>query len=90
MTTLEQLAKLAYERMFNRTFWRMSSLEVKPNWEGEVQLLRDDWIETTRAVIEGLREIQLPPKTPPGRSGTIATPLDFWLARLNAILEEKQ
>lgn len=55
MTTLEMLAKLAYEKMVERLEARHPTGYKYP-WEEEAQILRDDWIASTRAAVEKLKE----------------------------------
>lgn len=53
MTAIERLAKLAYESM--PATYAAKGMIYPPNWEGEGQGVRDDWVSTLRAVVEGMR-----------------------------------
>lgn len=53
MTTLERLARLAYEEMT-----RPYDGVVDPTlWGNAPQQLRDDWLVSTRAVLDGMKEL---------------------------------
>lgn len=86
MTTLEQLAKLAYEGMLAK--YAARNIFCPPQWEREAQQVRDDWIAAIRAAVEGMREPPSP-RTPMGKTAMRATPMDFWQAVIDTILEEK-
>lgn len=84
MTTLERLAKLAYEDMVKRRI--RLKIPVRA-WEEESKDLQGIWIATARSVVEGMRE-PVPPKIPMGKTAMRSTPLDFWQAVIDTILEE--
>lgn len=89
MTTIERLAKLAFEKMLSTMPYELRYGPYTFKWEDEPQTLRDQWIATVRAVVGEMREPPLPPRTPPGLSGGLVTPPDYWRATIDAILEEK-
>lgn len=94
MTTLERLAKAAFESMLSRHSAR--GVKFPPNWEGESQQLRDDWMTSTRAVVEGLKKptdditMAVMRRTSIMFGNAERLKCEFiFVAMINAVLEEK-
>lgn len=85
MTTLERLAKLAYEKMVTQQNWPAQGRI----WETELQELRDNWIASTRTVVEGMLELPEEIQGVVRKSSGYPTGYGMYQAAIRAILEEK-
>lgn len=91
MTTLERLAKLAYEKMIEQMYIG----GPKATWEEQSRSLRDDWIASTRSVVEGMKDAPLMSiierviSRYPVMKGGGGIMVEIWDAMIDTILEEK-
>lgn len=66
MNMIEKAAKAAYQRMIKRLeaegnadvipATSQEELYLSGDWDAQPQILRDDWIDSTRAAMEAMRE----------------------------------
>jgi hypothetical protein len=85
MTTLERMAKAACMAVLVK----LKSSRPETAWEDQSPENKELWVAAIRAALEVIRERPPSPTTPMNKPPMRATPLDFWQAVIDTILEEK-
>ncbi len=99
MTKLEEIARAAYERMHDRASDGLENTGepfFDGDWNAQPQVLRDDWIDSIRAVVEAMREPGEAVMKAPielfatrDKEWTFSNRKALWIGMVNAILNEK-